>query len=288
MQVVPVVDSDLWDRANAKLTSNNSWSGDREGAYVYLLSRKIRCEAHLSTGEPCGRMYTGGNANGYTYYKCNGNGVQGQRTRGERCGARMIRADRIEQDIWADLVWQVQHPEDALATAQQTIRDRSERSVEQESRRVELRRRRDELEIARRHLRALGVSGRRPFEEVEEDLAANAKAIGAVDEQLATVEASLEVSQGLEKQFTQAVPLLGQLRAEIDDITASGDRKTMRTLLDELVSEVRVLDGQTKEPKWEVHWRFRPDSTSNVREFTNIQSVVIMGEDPSHHQRRLA
>ena len=287
MQVVPVVDSDLWDRANAKLTSNNSWSGDREGAYVYLLSRKIRCEAHLSTGEPCGRMYTGGNANGYTYYKCNGNGVQGQRTRGERCGARMIRADRIEQDIWADLVWQVQHPRtrwprrskrSATAPSAASSRSRGVSSCADGARTW----RSPVVTCGPWASRSATVRGSRggPRRQREGDRRRRRA--------VATVEASLEVSQGLEKQFTQAVPLLGQLRAEIDDITASGDRKTMRTLLDELVSEVRVLDGQTKEPKWEVHWRFRPDSTSNVREFTNIQSVVIMGEDPSHHQRRLA
>jgi site-specific DNA recombinase len=286
----PIVTPALWDDANDRMKRNsrNPWP-DRRGGYVYLLSRKIRCQATLPSGLPCNLLYTGGINNGYRYYLCNGTDkTQARRRGGNRCPARGIRVEKIEAVVWADLAWQIRNPELALSSTQALLRDRQERTVDGEERRLALRKRRDELDLARRHLRALQSSGRRPFEEVEEDLANNAHALAQVGEQLMLAETAIETSEAIERRYADAVPLLARLRDQIDDIEASQDRKTMRTLIDELVSEIRVLDPRSGDPDLEVRYRFRADSSmANAGRFTNIMTIVVSGGTPETSMRQV-
>jgi site-specific DNA recombinase len=286
----PIVTPALWESANERMKRNSRdpWR-DRRGGYVYLLSRKIRCRATLPSGLPCNLLYTGGINNGYRYYLCNGNDkTQAKRRGGERCGSRGIRTDKIEALVWADLAWQIRNPELALASTQALLRERQEQAVDVEVRRQELRKRRDELELARRHLRSLQSSGRRPFEEVEEDLADNAKAIAQVGEQLMLAEATIDTSEALERRYADAVPLLARLREQLDDIEASQDRHTMRLMLDELVSEIHILDPKSSDSDLEVRYRFRADSVSpDLRQFTNIMTIVVSGGTPETSLRRV-
>jgi site-specific DNA recombinase len=270
-EVPPLVSSELWDQANERMKERNAWKRDREDTYLYLLSRKIHCE--------CGMLYTGGSANGYFYYKCNGN----KRRNGARCSARMLRADKLEAAVWADLAWKIRNPAAALEQAQAKLRSRQTQSVDQQARRAALQQQLHTYETARLHLRRQRREGAR-LDEIEDDLLANAQDISRVQAQIAELDVVLDVTADMERHFAAAVPLLTQLADELDAIEAEQDRPKMRAILDKLVQRVTVSDPSVRTPDLTVDYAFAVGgATSTVREFTNIQTVVIM--DPS---RRVA
>jgi len=266
-EVPPLVTPEIWDRANERMKDRNAWKGDRTDTYVYLLSRKLRCAL-------CGNLYTGGAANGYFYYKCNGS----KKRHGAHCSARMLRADKLEAAVWADMAWRVRNPAAGLQQAQEKLRARQTDSVEQSDQRAALRQQRATLEGVRLHLRHELTNGLRPFGEVEEDLAANAAAIARLDERLAQLDVSLAVTSDMERNFAAALPLLRQIADELDAIEAEGDRLKMRAIMDRLVQRVAIDDPHARLPDLTVDYTFAL-GTSSVRDLTNIQTVVIM--DPS-------
>jgi hypothetical protein len=255
--IEPIVTAELWEQANARVRTNNRWSGDHDG-WIYLLSRKILCNAELATGERCGMYYTGGSSNGYRYYACNGNDKANARRRGARCPARMLRADKVEELIWRDLDWQIRHHEQVLEELRTTIRERQGLSTSADRQREKLRRRRDELTSRRLKLRVALREALRPYEEVEEDLSANAQAIGVLDSELATLDTSLEVTAALEQRLAMVAPLMRQLESELDDIQASDDRLAKRRLMELLVGEIHVSDPRARDPELEVTYLFAP------------------------------
>lgn len=266
-QVPPIVTTEVWDSANEKMKDRNAWKGDRTDTYVYLLSRKLRCGL-------CGLMYTGGAANGYFYYKCNGV----KKRHGGRCTARMLRAEKLEAAVWADMAWRVRNPAAGLQQAQNKLRERQSESVDQSDQRAALRQERATLESVRLHLRHELTNGLRPFAEVEEDLAANAAAIARKDERLAQLDVSLAVTSDMERNFAAALPLLRQIADELDAIEAEGDRLKMRTIMQRLVQRVSIEDAHASLPDLTVDYTFAL-GTSSVRDLTNIQTVVIMDPD---------
>ena len=119
-----LVEPELWELANARMRGNNRWSGEHDG-WIYLLSNLIVCDAELPDGERCGLHYTGGAANGYRYYACNGNDRMSVKRRGSRCSARGLRADKAEAALWSDLVWHIRHPEDSLEELRAAVGERA-------------------------------------------------------------------------------------------------------------------------------------------------------------------
>lgn len=289
--VKPIVSTELWQRANDSMKRSNrtTWGPGRDH-FTYLLQKKIRCQIELADGSRCDCFYTGGGSNGYHYYQCNGNDkTQARRRGGLRCRARMVRTELIEDAVWTDLVWQIRNRELALAKTQAIMRERQGRLVDEEAQVQERRRRRDTLTLARRHLRQLESSGQRPFEECEEDLADNARALAQVNEQLMVLEGKIESSEALERRYVQALPMLAELEQELDEIERSDDREAKRHMLDRLVTEIRILEPmKPAESAFDVRYRFRADNVvTNVSQFTNIMTIVIQGATPETNMRQV-
>lgn len=259
-----LVTPEKWDEANERMSERSAWKRDRDDAFLYLLPRKIHCQ--------CGMLYTGGSANGYFYYKCNGN----KKRHGARCDAKMLRAEKLEAAVWADLAWKIRHPAQALQQAQERLRERQTQSVDQETRRIALRKQLATYETARLHLRRERREGAR-LDEIEEDLLANAQQIAQVQAQLAELDVVLDITSDMERQFAAAAPLLAQLSAELEAIEAEQDRPKMRAIMTKLIQRITVSDPHSRTPDLTVDYAFAVGgATSTVREFVNIQSVVIM------------
>ncbi len=263
--VPPLVTPPLWERANAKMRDRNPWKGgDRDAAYLYLLSRKIHCQ--------CGMLYTGGVSNSVHYYKCNGR----KRRHGARCTAFMLRAEKIEAAIWADLAWKIRNPTAALEQAQEKLRARQTTSVDQQARRAAFQKQLNTLEAARLHLRQQRRQGAR-LDEIEADLSANAEDISAVQAKIAQLDVVLEGTTEMERQYASAVPFLASMSEELDAIEADNDRPKMRAIIDRLVQQVTVSDPHARTPDLTVDYAFAVGgATTRVSPIVNIQTVVVM------------
>jgi hypothetical protein len=94
----------------------------------------------------------------------------------------------------------------------------------------------------------------------------------------------LEITADMERQYAAAMPLLGQMREELDAIEAEQDRLKMRVIMDKLIQQVTVSDKRARYPDVNVDYAFAVGgATSTVAQFVNIQTVVVI--DPS---RRVA
>jgi hypothetical protein len=78
--------------------------------------------------------------------------------------------------------------------------------------------------------------------------------------------------------------MLANLRDEMQQVEASGDRVAMRHIIDRLIVEVRVRDGRTTEPRFEATMRFKTApvslksgslSTSRQQSYSNDESPPI-------------
>ncbi len=278
-QVEAIVSEQLWQDANTKMQERSAWKRDRDEGYTYLLRGKIHCD--------CGMLYTGAVSNKHPYYKCNG--TKKRSRQGESpCTARMLPAQLIEAAIWADLAWKVRNPAVALEHAKEKLRDRQEQTIDHQARREDLQKQLANVEQSNRYLRHQLTRGQfrpgRGPEQIEEDLVATERELARLQGQLGELEVVLGVTAEMERQYSATVPLLAQLREELDAIEAEQDRPKMRTILDKLIQQITVSDKRARYPDVNVDYAFAiGGNTSTVSPVTNIKTVVVI--DPA---RRVA
>jgi site-specific DNA recombinase len=272
-----IVTEKLWEEANTKMQERSAWKRDRDDAYTYLLRGKIHCD--------CGMLYTGAMSNKHPYYKCNGTKKRNLRRSGQDvCTARMLPAPLVEAAVWADLAWKVRNPTAALEQARDRLRERQEQTIDHQARRDELQKQLANVEQSNRYLRHQLTRGQfrpgRGPEQIEEDLVATERELARVQGQLAELGVVLGVTAEMERQFAAAVPLLAQMRGELDAIEVEQDRPKMRLIMDKLVSRVTVADKRARYPDVNVDYAFAVGgNTSTISPVVNIKSVVVT--DPS-------
>jgi site-specific DNA recombinase len=83
-----IVSAEVWDRANARLTSNTGEHHRNQHRY-YLLRGLVRCDF-----DGCGLPMYATSSHGRRYYRC------ASMARGQACGAPRVRADTLEEAVW--------------------------------------------------------------------------------------------------------------------------------------------------------------------------------------------
>ncbi len=247
---------------------------DRDG-WVYLLSNLIVCDAELNDGRRCGLHFTGGAANGYRYYSCNGTDKVSAQRRGVRCPSRSVRADKAEAALWADLAWHIRHPQESLEELREYVRHRHQESAESKQQSHALQQRRHQLDQARLALRRVLREGTRSAREIEQDLVANAALIAAVQQEQADFAAKTEVVDVLEARLAAMADLLRRLHAEIDDIEATDDRAAKRRIIRDLVREIRIRDPHARVPELDVTYLFAPEGTTRRPSAAHLGAVDL-------------
>lgn len=110
-----IVAADQWEQAQAKL-KQNYFNAKRNSHYHYLLRGVIKCGL-------CGRSYCGDGSRSqgrYHYYRCTGSSsFRGKLV--QKCRAKYVRADKLEQIVLGDMVEFVQGNDAVLAALQQAI-----------------------------------------------------------------------------------------------------------------------------------------------------------------------
>jgi site-specific DNA recombinase len=116
-EILPLVNNDTWERANAQLRRNRSLA-KRNARHTYLLRGLVRCAG-------CGAGYTGARtARGEWvnfYYRCNSQLGATTPNREVRCRAKRLGADWLEATVWSDVEAFLRSPSDTLDRARRGL-----------------------------------------------------------------------------------------------------------------------------------------------------------------------
>jgi site-specific DNA recombinase len=114
-QVPAIVSQEQFDQIQAKLAQNQQFASRNNTAYPYLLRALVSCGT-------CQLACTGRSSRGgYAYYVCNGRHLRRATRREEKCPARTIPVEQLDELVWQDVCLVLSHPEQiaqALAEAQ--------------------------------------------------------------------------------------------------------------------------------------------------------------------------
>ena len=98
-----IVDTALWDRVQERLETNRGEKARNEKRPA-LLRGLIYCR------ECAARMYIIHQSQ-FRYYRCSFNFLKRYQNGFEKCPSKLVRADRVEREVWQAFVWLVNHPD---------------------------------------------------------------------------------------------------------------------------------------------------------------------------------
>ena len=111
-----VVDKELFDRVQAKLAANRSFSARNNKVGAYLLRCLVSCGG-------CGlACIARRRPPHYGYYTCTGKSRAARDRNGSTCNSRYIPAEALDELVWADLCDLVRHPEVAAEFVRRAAR----------------------------------------------------------------------------------------------------------------------------------------------------------------------
>jgi site-specific DNA recombinase len=245
--VPALVDEDLWLAAQDTLTRNRVCAKNTER--VYLLRGVIRCGV-------CGRTFCGSLHRGGPWYRCDGTLRRAELT-GERCPAKMLRGDVLEDIVWNDIECFLRNPGEVLRKLEAEVEaDPVREALAKERARWE--KARQEWEARRERLLELFEAGHRTKAEMEErlipivaSLAQTIDRLAALNEQerdLAPVPVSADLLEEIRGQLDTG--LSDEKRAEIvrllvrritvfTDVAPDG-KKTQRVFVEYLFPRVSL------------------------------------------------
>ena len=223
-----IVTPEQWLAAREAVQSRRRFKCARDDL-KYPLRGLIRCGV-------CGRTYVGLTQKTYRYYRCSA--VSHPELRGGRCKARSIRADWLEDQIWAQIAALLAHPEN-VRRYMQGLKDASgpadpdrlesiaiaEHSLQKQS---------DQLvrELGTEDSNFIRQGIRRRLGEIESQL-------HAIDEERDALLSQVELRRGEEKRAETAVAVLRSLGVHAADPTREQRVKVMQSL----VSRIDVDEG---------------------------------------------
>ncbi len=112
-QVPALVSQEHFEQVQAKLAHNQQFARRNNTAHAYLLRALISCgHCHLGCNGRC-------SPGGYAYYVCLGRSQPGVSHRDEKCYARYIPAEQLDEAVWQDVCEVLTHPESITSAFQQ-------------------------------------------------------------------------------------------------------------------------------------------------------------------------
>jgi site-specific DNA recombinase len=248
-----LVDAATWEAAQSALLRNQRLS-KKNSKNVYLLRGLVRCAG-------CGHSYVGGTGNsGGRVYRC---ASHMHRSRHDRCDAKILPADWLEEAVWEECRQFIRNPGDALDDARRRLRERMTESTHFDADKRRTLSALAEKEAERERMLTLFRRGAATLEETEAQLDAVAREAGQLREELESLRSRTAVLDIEEAQLTEGTALLETLRDEVDAIDASNDQTRKRQVIEAYVRQLTV-ESQRVGPRRltadvRVALRFRPE-----------------------------
>lgn len=273
--VPPLVDADVWKKAQAVITSNQL-DATRNAKHKYLLKSIVKCEL-------CGATYRGNypKTGGAGYYSCGGRSNWRRMGRNEKCQAMSINMTWLDDFVWQDCLKFINNPGLVVAAVDKSEEDReadSQKEAILESRLSELDADKERmLDLYRQKLIGLDdLSGQ--LDKIKKDRDA--------------VEAELEALQDkyADDQFfaakETAVNMLELLAETVNKPDISFEMK--QTVIRTMVEKITVKTLEKNRAHVTIHYRFHDDSTRTVSRTDNRAdcsagiTIITMTEYPPH------
>jgi len=254
--VPPLVDAELWARANAQIQRNRRLPKSN-ATRTYLLRGLITC------GQ-CGSAYVGQafatrNGTRGAYYRCCGGSLTHYPNRHDRCRARVVNAKWIEGTIWEDCRAFILHPGEALAEAQRQLHARMHQAATMEHERSRYVQALADKAQERDRIMTLFRHGRVALQDAEKHLDDIAREEAALRQQLSAIDAQKALAEAVEAHMTDASLLLHRLQGRLEDIDHTDDQTTKRQVIEMLVHGIRIDTHADRTLSATITYAFSPD-----------------------------
>ena len=263
-EVPALVTREIWDATRAGLVRNRKLS-TRNAKNRYLLRGLISCSR-------CGRGYTGAYSvtrKGVVKreYRCSGQFISATAIPGERCRAKILPADMVEERVWQDCRRFIEDPGQTLQDAESELRKRTGDTVNADIERRRLTRLLAEKEAERERVMTLFRRGRASLEDVEQQLDAIQGEATEIRGQLEVLRVQQDVAAAYEAHHAEARALLVRLRDRLEAIEAEDDWDTKRMVVETLVTTIRAEttgEGHQKQARLTIGYAFAERQAINV------------------------
>jgi site-specific DNA recombinase len=205
---------------------------------LYLLRSLVTCRLCKSryVGTPINR----GNGKTAYYYRCGGQTVSQRPEVEDRCQAKILQAEPLEEAVCAYCRDLVLHPEQALERVKQRIIARQITVSAAEDTRQEIQRRIAALEDERQRVMTLYTRGHKSLDDVEADLARIAAAKTREQEKLDAVKTQRDVATVLEAHYHHVTSILEDLQEEVREIEQTQDFGAKRRIVEIIIRRIPV------------------------------------------------
>ena len=270
--VPAVVTREQFDRVQAKLATNQSFSARNNKVGTYLLRSLVSCGG---CGLAClARRLPPRNS----YYVCTGKTRAARHRNGATCESRYIPSQAIDELVWQDLCDLLRHPE-AVAEAFRLASVGAWHPQEFQARRDRLRQGKASLAQQLERLTEAYLGGVIPLPEYERRRAE----IGARDASLAEQERRLS---GEADRLNEALGLAASLEAFCERVSTGLEDATFdqrRQLVELLIDRVVVTGDEI-----EIRYVLPTSPQSEHVRFCHLRSDYFHHPTPLHHLERLA
>ncbi|MFN8475024.1 MAG: recombinase family protein [Anaerolineae bacterium] len=249
IEVPPIVDAETWERAQEQRRDTYS-DMRRTGKRKYLLAGLIKCGM-------CGLTYVGrlgGSQNKTTYYYCGGKEYVSP-FRLQKCESALIRAEPLENAVWADIRAFALNPGEVLSHLAAQAEQGRLNAAEIERQIAEIG---DKLEAGRQWRQEV-LRLRRVGKITEDDMVIQLDELAHEERKLLVQKDKLFEKQLAQEQtqerLKEAAAVLERIRGQVDNASFEAKRDLVRRLVDHIIVET-VGEGRRKKAKATVVYCF--------------------------------
>jgi len=268
-QTVPaIVDHETWERAQQTLIRLR-FQPKHNAKRQYLLRGIMVCSL-------CGLRFYGQanprpNGTPDPYYSCGGK-MAARRPLDHKCQSKYIRAQALEEYIWAEIVDFLKHPGAILAQLAQDMRSRQIQATELEQERIAEAVALSHKEVEKQQILDLYRRGHINMTDLTRQFDTIAQEEAALKARLAVLDTTLQGQEAIQTRLEDARDLLETLRKNLKEEFTWEEK---RALVETLVLEIRVDtvgEGRAKQAKITVEYAFGSQRLRCAENHTNIRA----------------
>jgi len=227
-QVPAIITQEQFDLVQAKLSHNQQFARRNNTAYPYLLRALVSCgDCRLGC---VGRSSRGG----YAYYVCHGKSHGIISRRDEKCSARSVPVEQLDELVWQDVCEMLTHP-DTIATALYRAQGGQWLPQELQARRENLRKARVSLQQQMERLTDAYLATVLQLEEYKRRKLELEQRLSVIAEQKRQLEANVGHHDQLSGMVQSIEAFCQRVQHELSEATFEQKRQLIELLIDRVV-----------------------------------------------------
>jgi site-specific DNA recombinase len=273
----PLVDTVLWEQANAQLKRNRRLPKSN-ATRIYLLRGLITCGQCGSTY--VGQAYTSRKGTRGAYYRCC-RGNAGHYTPEERCRARVVNTEWLERTVWEDCRTVILNPGEVLADVQRQLHNRIDEMHRVEQERGHYIEAIKEKAQERERIMTLFRRGRLALQDAEAYLDDIGKEEAVLRQHCNALDAQKALAEAFDSHFAEASLLLQDFQDRLEYVDRTNDEIAKQRMIQLLVHGIRIDINTNRELTATITYVFTPMRVANISAATDAhRRGGPYGDDP--------